>query len=286
MRSHKDPLPYPPKRVLVAGVSGVGKTTLARRIAAITGGPHTEIDAIFHGPDWTPRPEISPTCASLIRSRLVDHKWQYDAARPLLRGERRFVGLARSSLCARHAARLVRRTIRRRSSREDLWNGNIEAPLWTVLTDRDHIVRWAIRSRRNYHAAVPGLIPEYPHLTVVRLRSQQEAEEWLAGRCTARSARAQSAQQAERPQSAACQMPLRPFLPVEVPARRPEPRAGVELPGAGIGRHHQQPVASDEAPGVSSRSGAASAVPAGRGTGRLRGTRRGRTVPGHRRWRP
>uniref|UniRef100_UPI003217F3A0 CoA transferase n=1 Tax=uncultured Arthrobacter sp. TaxID=114050 RepID=UPI003217F3A0 len=42
-------------------------------------------------------------------------------------------------------------------------------------------MRWAIRSRRNYSTAVPGLIPDHPHLTVVRLRSQQEAENWLAG---------------------------------------------------------------------------------------------------------
>ena len=60
-------------------------------------------------------------------------------------------------------------------------NGNIEAPLWTVLTDREHIVRWAIRSRRNYTAAVPRLSREYPHLIVVRLRSQLEVEEWLSG---------------------------------------------------------------------------------------------------------
>ena len=77
--------------------------------------------------------------------------------------------------------RLVRRTVRRRWSREELWNGNIEAPLWTVLTDREHIVRWAIRSRRTYTAAVPRLSHEYPNLIVVRLRSPQEAERWLSG---------------------------------------------------------------------------------------------------------
>ena len=58
---------------------------------------------------------------------------------------------------------------------------NTEAPLWTVLTDREHIVRWAFRSRRNYTAAVPRLIHEYPDLIVVRLRSQHEADGWLSG---------------------------------------------------------------------------------------------------------
>lgn len=181
MRSHKDPLPYAPKRVLVAGVSGVGKTTLARRIAAITGGPHTEIDALFHGPAWTPRPEFLADIRSLIRADTWTTEWQYDAARPLLAESADVLVWLDLPFVRVTLPRLLRRTIRRRWSREELWNGNIEAPLWTVLTDREHIVRWAIRSRRNCHAAVPGLIPDCPHLTVVRLGSQQEAEAWLAG---------------------------------------------------------------------------------------------------------
>ena len=181
MRSHKDPLPHAPKRALVAGVSGVGKTTLARRIAAITGGPHTEIDALFHGPAWTPRPAFLADIRSLIRADTWTTEWQYDAARPLLAESADVLVWLDLPFVRVTLPRLLRRTIRRRWSREELWNGNIEAPLWTVLTDREHIVRWAIRSRRNYHAAVPGLIPDYPHLTVVRLGSQQEAEAWLAG---------------------------------------------------------------------------------------------------------
>lgn len=84
MHSHSDPLPHPPKRVLVAGVSGVGKATLAGRIAAVTGGSHTEIDALFHGPAWTPRPEFLADVRSLVLADSWTTEWQYDAARPLL----------------------------------------------------------------------------------------------------------------------------------------------------------------------------------------------------------
>jgi adenylate kinase family enzyme len=44
--------------VLVAGVSGSGKTTLAAGVAGVLGAPQVEIDALFHGPGWTPRPEF------------------------------------------------------------------------------------------------------------------------------------------------------------------------------------------------------------------------------------
>lgn len=46
-----DRLDPPARRILIGAASGAGKTTLARRIQARTGLPHTEIDALFHGPD-------------------------------------------------------------------------------------------------------------------------------------------------------------------------------------------------------------------------------------------
>jgi adenylate kinase family enzyme len=39
--------------VLIAGTAGAGKSTLARRIAAALDIPHVEIDALFHGPQWS-----------------------------------------------------------------------------------------------------------------------------------------------------------------------------------------------------------------------------------------
>ena len=81
--------------------------------------------------------------------------------------------------------RVIRRTIRRRVHREKLWNGNVEAPFRTFFTDREHIVRWAISTRRKYDVQVPLMEMEYPHLVVVRLRSQNDVERWLAGALSA-----------------------------------------------------------------------------------------------------
>ncbi|NPC99119.1 shikimate kinase [Nocardioides sp. zg-DK7169] len=50
--------PAPPCRVLLAGRSGSGKTTLGRRLAEVLAIPHVELDALHHGPGWTPRPEF------------------------------------------------------------------------------------------------------------------------------------------------------------------------------------------------------------------------------------
>lgn len=104
----------------MAGVSGVGKTTLAGRIAALTGGPHTEIDALFHGPAWTPRPGFLGDVRSLIRTDAWTTEWQYDAARPLLAGNADLLVWLDFPFVRVTLPRLVRRTIRRRLSREEL----------------------------------------------------------------------------------------------------------------------------------------------------------------------
>jgi hypothetical protein len=57
---------------------------------------------------------------------------------------------------------------------------HVEPPLWTILTDRDHIIRWAWRTRHTYDDVIGLLARERPGLPVVRLRSQAEADAWLA----------------------------------------------------------------------------------------------------------
>lgn len=52
-------------RILVVGTSGAGKSRLAGQLAAALGVPHVELDALYWGPDWTPRPRADsrPACA-------------------------------------------------------------------------------------------------------------------------------------------------------------------------------------------------------------------------------
>lgn len=69
---------------MVAGVSGSGKTTLVRRIAAALDIEHTEIDALCHGPGWTPRTEFLDDVRALARGEAWVTEWQYADARPLL----------------------------------------------------------------------------------------------------------------------------------------------------------------------------------------------------------
>ncbi|WP_210481079.1 AAA family ATPase [Naasia sp. SYSU D00948] len=175
-----DPLPVRPRRVLVAGVTGVGKTTLAGRIGAVIGSPHTEIDALYHGPGWTYRESFLDEVDELTRRPKWVTEWQYRSARATLAS--RADTLVWLDLPVRVSLpRLVRRTVRRRLRREELWNGNQEAPLWHFFTGRDHIIRWALRTQRKYKHIVPALEAEHPSLVIVRLRRRRDVERWLTG---------------------------------------------------------------------------------------------------------
>ena len=75
--------------------------------------------------------------------------------------------------------RVVRRTLRRRLRREELWNGNREPPLHTFFTDPEHVVRWSISTRNLNRERIPALAADHPHLVVVRLRRRRDVDRWL-----------------------------------------------------------------------------------------------------------
>jgi adenylate kinase family enzyme len=166
---------------VVAGVSGSGKTTLAATLAQVIGGPHTEIDALFHGPGWTPRPEFLDDVQTLVAAETWTTEWQYDSARPILAEHADLLVWLDLPFVRVTVPRLIRRTLSRRWRREVLWNGNVEPPLRTIFTDPNHVIRWGIQTRRKFTDLVPHLEYEYPQLAVVRLRSQVEVDRWIAG---------------------------------------------------------------------------------------------------------
>lgn len=72
---------------------------------------------------------------------------------------------------------VLSRTVSRRRRRQVLWTGNTESPLWSVLIDRDHIVRW--RTRASAGERVRAVTRDRPDLPVVRLCARSQTEAWL-----------------------------------------------------------------------------------------------------------
>jgi len=116
MLTATEALPQRPCRIAVAGTSGAGKTTLAARVGELLGIPHVEIDALFHGPSWTPRETFRAEVEAFSAEPRWVTEWQYGAARELL-AERAdllvWLDLSRATVMRRVVRRTVLRRLRR-----------------------------------------------------------------------------------------------------------------------------------------------------------------------------
>jgi len=163
----------------VAGVSGVGKSTLCRRIADATALPYTEIDALYHGPGWVPLPTFEADVLAFSAASEWVTEWQYSSVRSVLAARAELlVWLDYPASVA--LWRVATRTIRRSRAREVLWNGNVEPGLLNALFAKEGIIRWVLTTRSKYPKRVPEAVRDNPGLELVRLRSQRETDAWVA----------------------------------------------------------------------------------------------------------
>ena len=175
-----DPLPQSSRRFLIAGASGAGKSTLRVVVSDLLDLPTVELDSLHHGPNWTRRPTFVADVDSFTSEPAWVTEWQYSSVKPLLLSRSDvLVWLDHTRWTVMH--RVIRRTLRRRFFKQQLWNGNYEPPLRTVFTDPDHIIRWSwdtYQPRRRETLEV-GLANNHP--VVVQLSNQYEVETWLRG---------------------------------------------------------------------------------------------------------
>lgn len=150
----------------------------------MVGAEHTEIDGLYHGPQWVPRASFVDDVAQLTGKNSWVTEWQYRDARDLIADRCDVLVWLDYRFWTVTFFRLVRRTIRRRTRHEVLWNGNTEQSLLRFLVDPTHIVRWGIRTRNLYQDLVPAAATAHPQLVVVRLRTPAQLDAWIAGPLT------------------------------------------------------------------------------------------------------
>ena len=174
------------KRVVVFGTTGSGKSWLAERLAARTGLRVVELDSLYWGRDWQPAPlelfrhrvdcEIRDSGTEQgwivvgIYGQVRDLTWSaadtlvwLDLPLPLVMW------------------RLLRRTVRRTLTGEELWGTGNRETFRQSFMSRQSILLWAWRTHRlnrdRFTRACEDLDGDK---TVVRLRSAREVERFLA----------------------------------------------------------------------------------------------------------
>ena len=169
------------QRVVVFGTTGSGKSRLAEQLSQRTGLRVIELDRLYWGRDWQPAP------LELFRHRVEreirDGGWIvvgiYGQVRDL-------TWKAADTLVWLDLPfplvfwRLLRRTIWRLITREDLWGtGNRESLVRTFFT-RQSILLWAIRTHRRNRERFTlecGFLAK--DKKVVRLQSPREVERFV-----------------------------------------------------------------------------------------------------------
>jgi adenylate kinase family enzyme len=167
-------------RVLVYGVTGSGKTTLARAVAERTGLPWHSVDDLTWEPGWVMVPveeqrrRIAAICA--------EERWILDTAYgqwldlPLARAEL-VVGLDYPRWLS--LARLVRRTLGRVTDGNLICNGNRES--WRMMLSADSILVWHFRSFARKHRRMRAWAADPDGPNVLLFTSPRQTETWLAG---------------------------------------------------------------------------------------------------------
>lgn len=166
-------------RIVVVGTSGVGKTTLAKAIAAALAIPHVELDALHWDPGWTAMSIADPNeFIRRVTQATAGDAWVVDGN----------YGMAQQVTWPRatHLVwldydrpvimwRVIRRTLVRAVCRTELWSGNVE--LWRHLVRPSHPIRWAWSTWRRRRTEFEELLSQQAqgHLIVHRIRRPAEA---------------------------------------------------------------------------------------------------------------
>jgi len=166
------------RRVVVFGTTGSGKSWLAERLAGRTGLRVIELDALFWGRDWQPAP------VDLFRHRVEreirEDGWivvgNYGQVRDLVwRPADTLVWLDLPLPLV--MGRLLRRTVKRAVTREELWGTGNRETLANAFLSRNSILLYALkthrRNRQRFELECGSLAKEK---RVVRLRSRRDIE--------------------------------------------------------------------------------------------------------------
>lgn len=171
------------RRIAVIGTSGCGKTFVAEALAAKLGYTYICNDAIIWRPNWQETPHEERV--SQIDMATQAETWTFDGNLAAKNPDDLVVMGRCDTLLWLDLPRwqvwsqVVRRTLTRVISRQELWHGNKES--LRMMLSRNSVIWWSLKSfarrRRAYEAMFAD--PTYEDRIRIRLRDRNEVDGWV-----------------------------------------------------------------------------------------------------------
>ncbi len=174
-----------PRKIIVVGTSGSGKTTFSHSLSQILNLPHVEMDAFFWQANWVQAPASvfieGIDKATEEKTWVLDGNWggkEDDFRTKIFSRADTFVWLDYSFSLV--FFRIFVRTLRRILLRQPLWAGNRESLVRTFFT-KDSMLFWVIKTYKRRKIQYSALVhkPYAAHLKVVHLKDQAQTTSYL-----------------------------------------------------------------------------------------------------------
>jgi adenylate kinase family enzyme len=177
-----DSLPY--QRFVIIGTTGAGKSTLAKRLAETIRGDYIELDALHWEPNWVRAPldVFRARAQAATRSDCWVAAGNFQVLQDIIWTKAEVVIWLDYSLPLIFW-QLLRRTIDRAITHEELWSGNVDHNIWM------HLKFWSADShfntlfrtywRRKREFPNYFLLQQYEHLVFLHFRMPRETKLWL-----------------------------------------------------------------------------------------------------------
>jgi adenylate kinase family enzyme len=168
------------ERILVVGVTGAGKSTLAQTLSSRLRLPYHEMDALyFNGPSWSTNGKLTEDVSKLTATpRWIIDSLGYPEVRDLL-WDRADTVIWLDYPKHVIMPRVLRRSLRRTVTREVLFGGNRET--WTDWLHREHPAWWAWTQHGPRHREIEHRLrdPRFAALHTLHFRRPRDTTAWL-----------------------------------------------------------------------------------------------------------
>lgn len=165
-------------KILIIGPAGSGKYSLANQIAKKYALNHVELDSFKHGKNWEPIDKEK--MRQLVRKQIIKSGWVIDGNYISTFGTE-LVDAADIVIWLDYSfplvfQRLLRRTLKRTITREELWNGNRESFYNNIFT-KNSVLRhlmYVWKRQRNFYLSVFNHPKKYDKKRMIRVRRPKE----------------------------------------------------------------------------------------------------------------